>query len=91
MPSTKSRVHPKYKTKYRVSNWAEYDLSLVERGNLTIWLSSNAIARWNAKPSRRRGEQRKYSDLASEAALPTAGPRVVRALPKSRNGRAERI
>ncbi|HIE71989.1 MAG TPA: hypothetical protein EYP98_18415 [Planctomycetes bacterium] len=69
MPSTKSRVHPKYKTKYRVSNWAEYDLSLVERGNLTIWLSSNAIARWNAKPSRRRGGQRKYSDLAIETAL----------------------
>jgi len=23
--SLNSRVHPKYKTKYRVSNWAEYD------------------------------------------------------------------
>jgi len=21
-----SRVHPKYKTKYRVSNWSDYDL-----------------------------------------------------------------
>ncbi|MFT4514311.1 MAG: hypothetical protein ACI91B_003020 [Planctomycetota bacterium] len=41
MPSTKSRVHPKCKTKYRVGNWADYDLSLVERGNLTIWLSSS--------------------------------------------------
>ncbi|MGK0203896.1 MAG: hypothetical protein ACI9S9_002976, partial [Planctomycetota bacterium] len=39
MPSTKSRVHPKYKTKYRVGNWADYDRSLVERGNLTVWLS----------------------------------------------------
>ncbi|MGK0205897.1 MAG: hypothetical protein ACI9S9_004990, partial [Planctomycetota bacterium] len=53
MPSTKSRVHPKYKTKYRVSNWLDYDRSLVERGNLTVWLSPNAIARWNAKPSGR--------------------------------------
>ena len=26
-----SRVHPKYKTKYRVSNWAEYDRALVLR------------------------------------------------------------
>ena len=25
-----SRVHPKYKTKYRVSNWAEYDRTLVD-------------------------------------------------------------
>jgi hypothetical protein len=69
MPSTKSRVYPKYKTKYRVGNWPEYDRSLVERGNLTIWLSPDAIARWNAKPSRRRGGQRKYSDLAIETAL----------------------
>ena len=69
MPSTKSRVHPKYKTKYRVGNWSDYDRSLVERGNLTIWLSPHAIAQWNAKPSRRRGGQRKYSDLAIETAL----------------------
>jgi hypothetical protein len=59
MPSTKSRVHPKYKTKYRASKGAEYDLSLVERGNLTVWLSPDAIAQWNAKPSLRRGGQRK--------------------------------
>ncbi|MHC4515357.1 MAG: IS5 family transposase [Planctomycetota bacterium] len=65
----KSRVHPKYKTQYRVSNWPEYDRSLVHRGNLTVWLSRDAIARWNAKPSRRRGGQRKYADLAIETAL----------------------
>ncbi|MGK0155929.1 MAG: hypothetical protein ACI9SE_002896 [Neolewinella sp.] len=64
-----SRVHPKYKTKYRVGNWPDYDRPLVERGNLTIWLSPDAIAQWNAKPSRRRGGQRKYSDLAIETAL----------------------
>ena len=69
MPSTKSRVHPKYKTKYRVGNWSDYDRALVERGSLTIWLSPDAIARWSAKPSRRRGGQRKYSDLAIETAL----------------------
>jgi hypothetical protein len=28
---------------------------LVERGNLTVWLSPDAIALWNASPSRRRG------------------------------------
>ena len=69
MPSTKSRIHPKYKTKYRVSNWSDYDRSLAERGSLTIWLSPNAISGWNAKPSRCRGGQRKYSDLAIETAL----------------------
>ena len=34
-----SRVHPKYKTKYRVTNWAEYDQALVERGDITLWIS----------------------------------------------------
>ncbi len=32
----KSRVHPKYKTKYRVANWASYDRALVQRGDITI-------------------------------------------------------
>ena len=36
----KSRVHPKYKTKYRVRNWASYERALIGRGNITIWLSS---------------------------------------------------
>ena len=40
----KSRVHPKYKTQYRIGNWPEYDRSLVHRGNLTLWLSQDAIA-----------------------------------------------
>ena len=69
MPSTKSRVHPRYKTKCRVGNWSDYDRSLVERGNLTVWLSPDAVARWNAKPTRRRGGQPKYSDLAIETTL----------------------
>jgi hypothetical protein len=30
-----SRVHPKFKTKYRVSNWAEYDEPLGQRGDGT--------------------------------------------------------
>ena len=29
-----SRVHPKYKTKYRVNNWPEYDRALVQRGEM---------------------------------------------------------
>jgi hypothetical protein len=33
-PGMNSRVHPKYKTKYRVNNWAEYDRALVRRGDI---------------------------------------------------------
>jgi len=70
MSSKRSRVHPPYKTKYRVSNWANYNQALVKRGSLGIWISPNAIASWNAKPSeRRRGGQQKYSNLAIETAL----------------------
>lgn len=30
-PSMNARVHPQYKTKYRVTNWAEYERALVQR------------------------------------------------------------
>jgi len=65
MASKRSRVHPKYKTQYRVDNWPDYDRSLVSRGDLTIWISPDAVAGWNAKSTGSRGAQRKYSDLAS--------------------------
>ena len=65
----KSRVHPKYKTKYRVSNWAEYDRALVQRGDITLWISTDATKPWKPAPSGRRGGQRKFSDHAIETAL----------------------
>jgi hypothetical protein len=46
-----SRVHPNYKTKYRVNNWADYDQVLVRRGELTLWITTEVIKAWNAKPS----------------------------------------
>jgi len=65
----KSRVHPKYKTKYRVSNWAEYDRTLVQRGDITLWISGDAVASWKPSPTGRRGAQKKFSDHAIESAL----------------------
>ena len=65
----KSRVHPKYKTKYRVGNWAEYDRALVRRGDVTLWLTPDAIATWAAAGVGRRSGQLQYSDLAIETAL----------------------
>ncbi len=65
----KSRVHPTYKTKYHVRNWAAYDRALVRRGDITIWLSPEAIAAWEPDGAGTRGAQRKYSDLAIESAL----------------------
>ena len=64
-----SRVHPTYKTKYRVANWASYDRSLARRGDVTVWMSREAIATWKPAGVGTRGGQRKYSDLAIETAL----------------------
>ncbi len=83
MPSKRSRVHPTYKTKYRVTNWPEYDRSLVGRGDVRFWMSPAAIANWNAKPSDRWGSQgdedpyRKVSNacVGSSAVRPIGTPR----------------
>ena len=64
-----SKVHPTYKTKYHVANWPAYNQVLVRRGDVTVWVSSEAIAAWTARRSGRRGGQRRYSDLAIETAL----------------------
>ena len=60
-----SKVHPTYKTKYRVANWPAYNWAPVRRGDVTVWLFSEAIAAWTP----RRSRQRRYSDLAIETAL----------------------
>lgn len=65
----KSRVHPTYKTKYRVANWAFCDRALVGRGDVTLWVSPEAIATWEPRSVGTRGEQQKYSDVAIETAL----------------------
>ena len=41
---TSSRGQPKYKTQYRVRNWAEYDRSLTNRGDITVWFDGDAVA-----------------------------------------------
>ena len=65
----KSRVPPKYKTKYHVGNWSAYERALVQRGDITVWLAPDAIATWEAVGVGTRGGQRQYSDLAIETAL----------------------
>ena len=64
-----SRVYPTYKTKYRVANWASYDRALVGRGDVTLWVSPEAIATWAPAGVGTRGGQRQYSDVAIETAL----------------------
>ncbi len=61
---TKSKVTPKYKTKYRVQNWRAYEASLRQRGDVTVWFDEGIVDAWNARSSGHRGGQQRYSDLA---------------------------
>ena len=65
----KSRVHPKYKTTYRVGNWRAYERTLVRRGDVTLWLSADARDAWRPVPSGQPGGQKRFSDLAITTAL----------------------
>ncbi len=41
-----SRVNRKYKTRYRIQNWPEYERGLRSRGDVTMWFSDEAVAAW---------------------------------------------
>ncbi len=63
------RRHKFTKAKSRVTNWPDYDAALVRRGDLTVWLTEEAVAAWYAPLSSQRGGQPIYSDLAIETGL----------------------
>ena len=65
----RSKVHPKYKTKDRVGKWSAYEQALVQRGDVTLWLSADATDAWRPAPSGRPGAPKTFSDCAIETAL----------------------
>ena len=68
MKSPKRRQYKHTKSRYWVKNWGEYESGLRRRGDLTVWLSDTALDAWRAPPSGRPGGQRRYADIAIEAA-----------------------
>ena len=64
-----ARRHKFDKAQYRVIHWAEYNESLRQWGDLTIWVSEEAQSVWSAPRRTSRGGQRRYSDLAIETCL----------------------
>ncbi len=64
-----ARRHRIPKQRHRVTNWAEYDAALRQRGSLTVWFTEEAIAAWRAEPRTTRGGQPHYSALAIRTAL----------------------
>lgn len=60
---TKSKVTPKYKTKYRVTNWAAYEESLRNRGDITSG-STRTRSMLGARPQ--------AAGLEASAGIPTS-------------------
>ena len=96
-----ARRHKFDKAQYRVINWAEYNESLRQRGDLMIWVSDEAQSVWSAPRRTSRGGQRRYSDLAIETCLTlrtayrlgvatNAGAYGIRGISGLRNGRGRR-
>src|SRR3954449_7593823 len=63
------RRHRIPKQRRRVTNWAEYDAALRQRGSLTVWFTEAAIAAWYAEPRTTPGGQPHYSSLAIATGL----------------------
>src|SRR4051794_11906065 len=63
------RRHHIPRQRHKVTNWADYEASLRQRGSLTVWFTEEAIAAWDAEPRTTRGGQPWYSPLAILTAL----------------------
>lgn len=54
----------------KVTNWKEYNASLVRRGDLTLWFDEAVLNQWQAiQPTGRRGRPKVYADLAVQCLL----------------------
>src|SRR3954470_19007463 len=63
---TQAQRHQFPKMRYQVKNWHEYDQALQNRGSLTVWVTTEALAAWQAPPTGQRGRSPFYSNLAIE-------------------------
>ena len=61
--------HPKYRKKYKIHNWRSYEQSLINRRDLTLWLSEDVIESWSSDLGQRMRRPKLYSHLAIETTL----------------------
>ena len=64
-----SRRHKIEKSRYKVTNWHDYNNGLRRRGDITIWFTKAAIAEWRPIMTGARGRPQEYSDIAIETVL----------------------
>ena len=69
MKYPKRSQYKRAKSQYRIRNWPEYEAGLRRRGDVTVWLSDEALDAWRAPASGKPGGQRTYANIAIEAAL----------------------
>ena len=63
------RRHKFAKARYRIDNWPAYDAALRDRGDLTVWVTPQALAAWHPPTSDQRGRSPTDSDLAIETGM----------------------
>jgi Transposase DDE domain len=63
------RRHRIPKARYRVKNWRDYDAALRRRGDLTVWVTAEAIEAWTPANTGRRGRPQQYSAIVVETGL----------------------
>ena len=72
-PKKQNKGVKKNKKQYKVRNWREYNQALVNRGNVELWVSEEALQKWvedfKSGKKRNRGKPRLYSNSAIETAL----------------------
>jgi len=57
------------KSRYKVTNWQDYNDSLRKRGDITVWFTEEAIQGWHPEKSGQRGRPLMYADYAIATAL----------------------
>src|SRR5918995_1096234 len=63
------RRHRIPKARYRVKNWRDYDAALRRRGDLTVWVTAEAIEAWTPANTGRRCRPQRYSEMVVETGL----------------------
>ena len=63
------RRHKIQKSRYKVTNWKEYNESLRKRGDITVWFTEEALKSWHPEKTGKRGRPLVYSEHAIATAL----------------------
>lgn len=57
------------KNAYRVRNWKDYNKSLIARGSIHLWISPDALLKWEYQGKQKPGGIKRFSDTAIQACL----------------------